>query len=135
MLMRNFEHFSDAWKLADRIDDEAITRKVAGHIHLCQIYLIANEADGLVKIGRTRNFTTRFNQLRYEAEKQFGKERLFPIATWWDCQSKEQSLHIRYHQHRVFGEWFRLGFREIGEILSYYVPPKAKLRIKFGEYL
>jgi len=68
------------------------------------------------KIGISRKFESRLSSIQ--------NANPFPVdvikkVQCVDAKSHESKLLIKYHSCRVSGEWFKLSFRQIREIVSY----------------
>ena len=80
------------------------------------VYLIQDSVcTGTYKIGHTNDIPTRFNTL--DIKLPFEIELIHTIATP-DRRSLEKSLHARYKNEHVNGEWFSLSGEQVAEILQ-----------------
>jgi len=85
-----------------------------------RIYLLHAPIRGLWKIG----FTDRSGLARFEELQRQSPERLIEVAWGYGTMQLEAEFHRRYrHLHEANdlpadSEWFRLGQREIGEVLA-----------------
>ena len=78
------------------------------------VYII--EADGLVKIGKTKNLKQRINALRGQSGRELkGVCHTVPCNNYCNI---ETMMHKIFKEHRVLGEWFRVPFEKASEVLA-----------------
>lgn len=78
-----------------------------------KIYLMYNDTNGLVKIGRSINPSTREKTLQGEAPKT-------EIIALWNAPRKvEKELHQLFENKRIRGEWFDLDLTDLYKIKDY----------------
>lgn len=75
-----------------------------------RIYLMRNERNGFIKIGKSKNPLARETTLQSEDPE------ITLIKSWPGMPSDELRLHGLYQAFRVRGEWFRLKPEHIDEI-------------------
>jgi hypothetical protein len=92
-----------------------------------------------VKIGYSSNNNPikRFEQFKTYAP--FGAEILGFIQTE-EARHLESKLHLKYAQHRLDGEWFKLSSKEVKSIIDYYtskeqIKDKNNFQIEYAKYL
>jgi hypothetical protein len=78
-----------------------------------KIYLMLDDTNGLIKIGKSKNPKVRERTLQSE------KPKTHLIAIWTAPATIEKELHIKYASKRQRGEWFRLSFKELDEIKEF----------------
>lgn len=78
-----------------------------------KIYLMYNDTNGLVKIGRSINPSTREKTLQGEAPKTE------IIALWNAPIQAEKKLHQMFENKRLRGEWFNLDLADLLKIKDY----------------
>lgn len=78
-----------------------------------KIYLMYNDTNGLVKIGRSINPSTREKTLQGEAPKTE------IIALWNAPKQVEKKLHQIFENKRLRGEWFNLDLSDLLKIKDY----------------
>jgi hypothetical protein len=66
------------------------------------IYFLRSRREGLIKIGRTNYFRSRYGQLCFEH-----KEPLEILGVVSEDDWEEKGLHRIFHSIRVKGEWFQ----------------------------
>ncbi|MES2380034.1 MAG: GIY-YIG nuclease family protein [Bacteroidota bacterium] len=74
------------------------------------VYLMVNDETALIKIGTSKN--PRFREKTLHSSEP----RVFLIALWRCKKGFEKELHQKFATKRIRGEWFRLSFRDLGEI-------------------
>ncbi len=74
------------------------------------VYLIFNDRNKFVKIGKSKNPSLREKTLQGEDPE------LFMIAVWRANAKLERVLHKKYADKRKRGEWFELSFADMKEI-------------------
>jgi len=79
--------------------------------------LAAQDGSGLYKIGLSTRPSRRVPE--FSPKLPFETRLIACIATE-DAISLEQALHTRFQEHRVRGEWFRLGEPDIAAIRAEY---------------
>lgn len=75
-----------------------------------QTYLMLDDEEQLIKIGKSHDIYTRMSVI--------GKRALILIA--YADMDVEKELHKSYRQKRIKGEWFRLSKDDIDEIIKTY---------------
>jgi T5orf172 domain len=98
----------------NKVDKQAVE---AGTDH---VYLIFNNRNKYVKIGKSKNPLLRERTLQAE------EPEIFMIAVWRAHAQLERILHKRYAAKRVRGEWFDLSFKEMKD-LSRFVDSSTHL--------
>lgn len=78
-----------------------------------KIYLMLDDTNGLIKIGKSKNPKVRERTLQSE------KPKTHLIVEWTAPASVEKELHKKYSAKRKRGEWFRLSLKELDEIKQY----------------
>ena len=82
---------------------------VAALVECAGIYVIHRPDDGLVKVGKTGDFKSRFSQIRRDCfsagHGEIEPVVLFPVNEY--RETTEKSSHSRLCQHRRGGEWFK----------------------------
>lgn len=76
------------------------------------VYLMLNDRNGHIKIGVAKDPKHRERTLQSE------EPRIFVIATAPGGMAIESSLHRKYKEYRLRGEWFGLTPHQVGEIIS-----------------
>ena len=74
------------------------------------IYLMVDDTNGMIKIGRSKNPKYR------EGTLQSKEPKTHIIAYWRAPKSIENELHRMFRHKRVRGEWFRLTISDLDEI-------------------
>ena len=82
----------------------------------CDIYLIKDTARGLHKIGKARNVSNRFSQLKT------ANACIELVESYKGFESDEKELHKAFKKLRVSGEWFALTEAHILEFRSFFQP-------------
>jgi hypothetical protein len=80
---------------------------------LNKIYLMLDDTNGLIKIGRSKNPKVRERTLQSE------KPKTYILAAWTAPIQVEKELHNRYDSKKQRGEWFRLTINDLCEIKEY----------------
>jgi len=78
-----------------------------------KIYLMLDDTNGLIKIGKSKNPKVRERTLQSE------KPQTHLIVQWTAPASVEKELHKRYSAKNKRGEWFRLSIKELDEIKEF----------------
>lgn len=78
-----------------------------------KVYLMLDDTNGLIKIGKSKNPKVRERTLQSE------KSQTHLIVQWTAPASVEKELHKIYSAKNVRGEWFRFSLRELDEIKEY----------------
>lgn len=78
-----------------------------------KIYLMVDNTNGLIKIGRSKKPEFR------EGTLQSKQPAIHLIAVWTAPASIEKVLHRKYASLKKRGEWFRLSLKELDEIKEY----------------
>lgn len=74
------------------------------------VYLMVNEATGLVKIGRSKN-------PKYREATLHSKEPTVHVVAFWNAKKElEKLLHNKFIEQRKRGEWFQLNFAHLAEL-------------------
>ncbi|GAB6171405.1 hypothetical protein JCM15765_08830 [Paradesulfitobacterium aromaticivorans] len=78
------------------------------------VYIV--EADGCVKIGRTKNLVSRINAIRTQSGRNL-KRLCFtkPCSNYSDI---ENSMHALFEKERLNGEWFKTSFEQACNALN-----------------
>jgi len=77
------------------------------------IYLMHNGRTNLVKIGKSKNPVFREKTLQ-------GEDPDVTLIAVWEAQDQiERTLHEKYRQTRIRGEWFKLSFQDMKEISDF----------------
>lgn len=79
------------------------------------VYVLKGEGTGTYKIGKTTNLKAR--QKWFELHLPFKVSNVCSIATD-DCGGLEESLHERFSEKRVNGEWFKLNEEDLQHLKS-----------------
>lgn len=77
------------------------------------VYLMVDNTNGLIKIGRSKNPKLR------EGTLQSKEPETKKIAQWRVPKSIEKDLHSKFSHKRIRGEWFRLTIEDMVEIKLY----------------
>lgn len=94
----------------DRINSLQPLSPPAGYIYVVRDI----EISGTYKIGYTGHPATRF--ANFDHQLPFGIEPVLILRIDGDAAQFEQRLHRRFEKYKVFGEWFRLVERDIGQL-------------------
>lgn len=86
----------------------------------CDIYLIKDTIREVYKVGKAKNFSERFKQLK---TANAGIEL---VAFYLGVPSDEKVIHSVYDSFnkRVSGEWFKLDQADIDYFFEYFVKPE-----------
>ena len=86
------------------------------------IYLVFNPVYSKFKIGITKNFYTRFRQLRTQSGFDLIPLLILDLEVGYDEKPIyiESFLHSHFKNKRTIGEWFNLNFRDIIEICNLF---------------
>ena len=80
------------------------------------VYLITtNETPGKYKIGMTQNINQRINNLRAVVPVTF---RVLHLIECSNMRQAENTLHRKFSEKRLVGEWFALTYEDIEYIQS-----------------
>ncbi len=90
---------------------EAVARGCSGHV-----YVLRDEATGLMKIGRATNIKNRLSAINTGSPTGITLVYSFEAS---DCQLHESVLHERYAEKRVRNEWFSLSESDVKDIIEY----------------
>ena len=74
------------------------------------IYFILNEANGLIKIGRSADVENRLYQLQYKTGQPLRLLKKIPSDS---VVQQEKELHELYSNKRIHGEWFDITEEDI----------------------
>lgn len=77
------------------------------------IYLMVDNTNGLIKIGRSKNPKYR------EGTLQSKEPETVMIVNWRAPKQTEKELHSKFASKRIRGEWFRLTISDLDEIKKY----------------
>lgn len=94
----------------------SIYGKTNDKIHLDpinKIYLMVDNRNGLIKIGKSKSPKYR------EGTLQSKEPEIHLICYWTASPLIEKELHIKYDKFRKRGEWFRLSLKELDEIKNF----------------
>lgn len=78
-----------------------------------KVYLMLDDTNGLIKIGKSKNPKVRESTLQSE------KPQTHLIVQWTAPGSVERELHKRYSTKNIRGEWFKLSLKDLDEIKDY----------------
>jgi len=71
------------------------------------IYFILNEDSNAIKIGRAKDLTKRMNTLQTSSPAKLKLIKSLQVEGSKEAHELEQSLHKRFDEIRLAGEWFR----------------------------
>jgi hypothetical protein len=71
------------------------------------IYFIFNADSNAIKIGRAKNVSRRLQALQTSSPAMLNLLRTIPVEGLEAARELEHSLHQRFHELRLNGEWFR----------------------------
>ncbi|WP_216596322.1 GIY-YIG nuclease family protein [Allocoleopsis franciscana] len=80
--------------------------KLAHQAHF--IYFILNEDSKAIKIGRAKNLENRIKSLQTSSPTQLKLIKSIQVESGEKAQQLEQSLHKKFQEIRLAGEWFKI---------------------------
>jgi DNA-binding Xre family transcriptional regulator len=110
--------FSELYRMVDKDEYEEIMKalwKQQDYLNKGFVYLILHLEFGFVKIGKTSDLKTRFNQLKQE----FGKISLIHSIETDNAIELEKHFHEMFADKRSEREWFNLTNDDVKKILAY----------------
>lgn len=80
--------------------------KLAHQAHF--VYFILNEDSKAIKIGRAKNLENRIKSLQTSSPTQLKLIKSIQVESGEKAQQLEQSLHQKFQEIRLAGEWFKI---------------------------
>jgi hypothetical protein len=79
------------------------------------VYLMMNRSTSLYKIGITTSLRNRYRQIKLQSGCEIEVVLALQLHTEYDEPAKliESMLHDFFSTKRTFGEWFKLGIRDL----------------------
>jgi hypothetical protein len=99
----------------DKISSGSWPRNKQDSYRTGSVYLVRNDHNGMVKVGRSLNVEKRLKTL--QTSNPFPLTLILTILTN-DSPQVESNLHKIFRHKRVYGEWFNLSDQDIDLVLN-----------------